>query len=1054
MPDFYEVIIKKVLALLLCNASFFIACAQYADYSFENITSAQGLADIDINAIIQDKEGYIWIGSGEGLTKYNGYSCKVYKHSNDDKHSLSDNEVYALCIDDKGFLWIGTRNGLNRYDAVNDRFDNYFHNASDSNSLASNEVFALCKDRKGNIWIGTYGGGLDMLTTDEQANKNKSAKYHFLHHVYNEKDKSSISDNKIYTVCADRENRIWAGTTNGLNILDTETKSFTRLYHQDGNNNSITSNIPVKVFASDDGPVWICGVAMLDKIEFSSNTQTANIQVTHFLPGITLASHLQDWVINDFFIDHAGHAWLATNDSGLIKFTISTHEKPIGIERFVSTPGVAYSLVNSIIFNLFEDHSGVIWIGTSKGISKYIPSKKVFSESAFQHQFLNRDKRIVQALATDVQNRLWIASDNDSIYIIDETRRSTLKLNTPLSNTTDFEQVNTLFRSSNGDMYAGTFRKGLYIIPAGTKIADKKNWKLLNTALSPGLPSNNIYSLAENTDGTIWIGTYTGLCMYRPVTGKLHPVYVSPDGSAISDYIIRTICTDDKNRVWCGTDNGLFVFNKGKLIKSYKSNETDTGSLTNNRITFLFKDSEKNIWVGTKEGLNLFKPGTDNFSRFTNKNGLPDNSIRSILQDEKENLWIGASHGLIKFNIQENKFFTYSIPDGLISDQFEALAAAKDANGILYFGTNSGIVSFKPENIQPNVYVPPVVITNINIFDQSLFSLPDTAMVNTYRNYKKLVLRYDQNFFSFEFASLNYINSTANQYAYMLEGVDRQWNNTGTQRFAGYTDIKPGHYIFKVKGSNNDGIWNNEPVIIEVIITPPWWKTWWFYTLCFIAFCALLYLIYHIRLRQILKLYRLRSSIAKDLHDDVGSALSSIALLSRIAKEGKTNARMQPAEIFSRIDDTSKRMIDLMDDIVWSVNPDNDRFSNMLVRMREYAAEMLEAKNIDFSFTTGDDIDELKIPMQMRKDYFLIFKEGVNNLAKYANCTEAAIAIQKQGRNIITTVKDNGQGFDAAIINSGNGLKNMQSRAATLKGKIEIETAEGKGTCITLTIPV
>ena len=287
----------------------------------------------------------------------------------------------------------------------------------------------------------------------------------------------------------------------------------------------------------------------------------------------------------------------------------------------------------------------------------------------------------------------------------------------------------------------------------------------------------------------------------------------------------------------------------------------------------------------------------------------------------------------------------------------------------------------------------------------------------------------------------------------LLKGVDRQWHRAGTQHFAGYTDIRPGHYVFEVKASNNDGVWNDKPVTIAVIITPPWWQTWWFYTLCFLVACGIMYVIYRIRIQQILKLYRLRSSIAKDLHDDVGSALSSIALLSNISQKAKTNAGLQPEEIFSRIGDTSKRMIDLMDDIVWSVNPDNDRFSNMLVRMREYAVEMLESKNIDFSFHIAEEIDELRIPMQMRKDYFLIFKEAINNLAKYSECSNAYISIKKENKNIVTVIIDNGKGFDLQIINSGNGLKNMQQRAASIKAKLNIETAEGKGTTITLMMP-
>jgi two-component sensor histidine kinase len=428
--------------------------------------------------------------------------------------------------------------------------------------------------------------------------------------------------------------------------------------------------------------------------------------------------------------------------------------------------------------------------------------------------------------------------------------------------------------------------------------------------------------------------------------------------------------------------------------------------------------------------------------------------MMSIREDRSGNLWIGTNNGLLKFNIKDKKFTKYTVEDGLCSGEFQANAVCSDTkNGLIYFGTANGVVSFNPVHIVSNSYVPPVVITDIKILDQSLASIPDTSLVNIYRREKKLLLKYDQNFFSFEFAALNYNNSKANKYAYILEGVDRQWHQAGTQNFAGYTDIRPGHYTFKVKASNNDGVWNDQPVIVGVVISPPWWNTWWFYTLCFLAACAIIYVIYRIRIEQVLKVYRLRSSIAKDLHDDVGSALSSIALLSNISEKAKTKASLKPEEIFSRIGDTSKRMIDLMDDIVWSVNPDNDRFSNMLVRMREYAAEMLESKNIDFSFHIANDIDELRIPMQMRKDYFLIFKEAINNLAKCSDCTHANISIEKVNKNIITTIADNGKGFDAQIINSGNGLKNMQQRALAIKAKLHIETGPGKGTSITLIMP-
>jgi ligand-binding sensor domain-containing protein/two-component sensor histidine kinase len=747
-------------------------------------------------------------------------------------------------------------------------------------------------------------------------------------------------------------------------------------------------------------------------------------------------------------IDRYNNYWVATNDQGVLKCSASGEGQIKLVDNFTGSQS-DFSLANTTAFSFYEDNAGVIWIGTAKGISKYIPAKARFNETGFSPGSFFKNQP-ADALLHDTKNRLWIGSDSDTLTIIGNTP-SYLLMPSPREK---FNQVNMLYQSRTGDIYVATFMSGLFIIPGNLKnINDTGQWIHIDNTNSQ-LPNNNIYAIAEDKNGTIWLGTYKGLSNYDPTTKRLRNVYVPAGANIVSPFIIRTLFVDDKNVLWVGTDEGLTLIKGNKVVQKFYSDDGDSNSLNNNRVTIIYSDHNKNIWIGTKSGLNLFDPKKNNFKHFNSQNGLTVETVVSIKEDGQGNLWMGTNNGLIKYNITTKKISKYTVEDGLCSNEFETAAACGDNKNYFYFGTANGLVSFNPSHIVSNSFVPPIVITNVKILDQSLASFADTSLINTYRKEKKLMLHYDQNFFSFEFAALSYNNSKANQYAYILTGVDKQWHNAGTQHSADYTDIRPGHYIFKVKASNNDGVWNDEPATVDVIITPPWWQTWWFYAVCFLFACASMYIIYRIRIQQILKLYKLRSSIAKDLHDDVGSALSSIALLSNISQEAKTKAALKPEEIFSRIGDTSKRMIDLMDDIVWSVNPDNDRFSNMLVRMREYAVEMLESKNIDFNFHIAKEVDELRIPMQLRKDYFLIFKEAVNNLAKYSGCSNAEISIEKINRSIVTIIADNGKGFDAQIINSGNGLKNMQQRAAAIKGKLNIGTVEGKGTTITLSIPI
>ncbi len=1043
---------RKLVAvgtILVAWCACFPGYGQNSGFRFESLPGKGHLATRFVYAIIQDARGFIWTGTREGLTRYDGYSQVVYRHETDNSYSLSDNVIHALCIDNEGTLWIGTDNGLNRYDVKNDRFETFFHDSADNNSLSHNSILALAKDPAGRLWIGTYGGGLDIMF------KTKNG-YQFNHHKHNDRDNSSISNNQILSLCFDKYERAWVGTSDGLNILRKGAKNFIRFYHRSEDKNSIHDGFIYRMFADKDGAVWICGKGMLDHITWHSDLLQDSISVHHFLPAIIGNENPDDWVINNFLKDRHGNKWIATNDRGLIKFNI-TNDGKIAFEWFENNPQMPYSLASSTVHSLFEDRSGVIWIGTAMGVSKYIPSKAAFAEANFFSKTLPTYKSVVIALLSDKNNRLWLADDSDSLQVISRKRNGT-SLIQKISMAAEAGisgQINVLYQSNAGNIYIGTLYQGLFIIPKSLQgIYDKKNWVHITVKQDAALLSNNIYSIAEDGTGTILIGTYKGLCTYNPATSQIRSSYAFPYGTIVPEYIIRSICVDEKGVAWCGTDNGVYLLKEGTIIKSFKNIKNNSASLSHNSVRTCYIDHNKNIWIGTREGLNLYNPIHDNFQRFLIKDGLPHDGIRSLLEDAKGNLWIATNHGLVKYNLQRKKIYTYSIDDGLSSDEFITNAVCSDHAGIFYFGTNNGLVSFTPENITPNEYIPPVVITNINIFNKPLFSLDDTTLINTYKKENKLVLHYNQNFFSFEFAALNFINSAANHYTYTLEGVDRQWNDCGTQRLAGYTDIAPGHYVFKVKGANNDGIWNNTPATLDVIITPPWWKTWWFYTLCSIAACAVISLIYRIRLQQILKVYKLRSNIAKDLHDDVGSALSSIALLSSIAQDEKASARLKPQEIFSRISDTSKRMIDNMNDIVWTVNPANDRFGNMLIRMKACAVEMFEAKNIAFTIKISEGLDDLKIPMQIRKDYFLVFKEAVNNLVKYSLCSNAAIVIDRINHALITTIDDDGKGFDREIICSGNGLKNMQERADNMNGKLHIVTEPGKGTSITLIVPV
>ena len=403
-------------------------------------------------------QGFIWIGSDEGLTRYDGYSCIVYRHETNNLYSVADNEILALCTDSEGALWVGTRNGLSRYDPQFDRFENFYHDGNDVHSPAGNEIFALAKSPDGNIWVGTYGGGLDMIEKNPKGNEKK--KFQFIHYK-NDENKNSISSNQIFSICFDNAGLAWIGTANGLNAFNVSAKTFTHLFHVQDNANSITSNMVRKVYKDDNGKIWICGSGMLDNISQKKNDQS-NFFIQHFLPIVATNKNFSHVVVNDLIKDRNDNYWIGTNDNGLIKFRIADKQLS-SVEQYTSDERSSYSLTNSTVFNLYEDHSGIIWIGTAKGVSKYLPSKKRFAEVAMNYP-LTRNEHSVNTLLTDKFGRLWLGGDSDTLNISNKPSSPFSTKQFPVLPGND-NQVNILYQSKRSDIYIGTFRQGVFVIP-------------------------------------------------------------------------------------------------------------------------------------------------------------------------------------------------------------------------------------------------------------------------------------------------------------------------------------------------------------------------------------------------------------------------------------------------------------------------------------------------------------------------------------------------------------------------------------------------------------
>ncbi|HEX7846108.1 MAG TPA: triple tyrosine motif-containing protein, partial [Chitinophagaceae bacterium] len=505
-----------------------------------------------------------------------------------------------------------------------------------------------------------------------------------------------------------------------------------------------------------------------------------------------------------------------------------------------------------------------------------------------------------------------------------------------------------------------------------------------------------------------------------------------------------------------GTDNeGLLCFDRASNKWTiFKNDPKDKSSLSFNSIFTLCLDPvepAKYLWIGTNGGgLNRMDLSTGKCTRYSTKNGLPNDVVYGILPDNANNLWMSTNKGLSCFNLAKQSFKNYEEKDGLQSNEFNHGVYLRTKEGILFFGGVGGYNYFDPATISSNPIAPKVVITDLRIKNQTVnANEPGSPLKNAVYLEKKIVLPYSDNMITFEFAALDFMAPDMNQYQFRLEGFDKDWINAGNTNAATYTNLDPGTYTFRVKGSNKDGVWNEEGALILLIIKPPWYATWWFRTIAALLIIAVIYGIYRYRLNQVLKLQAIRNSIARDLHDEIGSNLSNISIFSEVAQQQK-GVDTETAPMLKKINEFARVSMTSMSDIVWMINARNDSFENIISRMRSLAAEILEAKNCNLHLNFDEHLNYLSLSMEQRKNFYLIYKEAINNVVKYANCKNVWVDLHRKGNCIELIVKDDGIGFDTSVQNKGNGLYNMHKRAETLNGKLKIESRQGEGTTVSL----
>lgn len=803
---------------------------------FRHITLEQGLSQLTISSIARDRVGFMWFGTQDGLNKYDGSTFRVYRNNPYDKNSLPDDNIRSMYFDnEEGVLWIGTRSGgLAKFSPETEIFTRYQHNAQEAGSLGNDEVCALYKDRQGVLWAGTWGGGLNRFNRKQQT---------FQKYRHDHNDRRSISSDIVRVIFEDKEGVMWIGTYGaGLNRFDRKSGQFDpiRFEPSPGGLNGEVDNV-MDIAQTMDGQLWLA-TDYQGLIRY--NPKSGEWRRFLHEPGKPGGlSHNRIRVIHE---DRTGQLWIGTYGGGINLYdyqseTFTVYRKEV--HGF-------YSLNSDEILSIYEDQFDIVWVGTnSGGINKYDRKLKKFKHYGNipdEPNSLSEPK--VRAIYEDRDGITWIGTTGGGLNRLDRARhRYTHYKNEPKSR----QLINSNFvyaicpDDTNEDiLWIGTYGAGL------DKFDKQKGVVVKNYRPDPGNPNSisheRIRRIITDHHGTLWIGTWNGgLNRFDTVSGQFYIYRHIPGqvGSISHDYIL-TVYIDRRDQLWVGTwGGGLNLYNgKTDSFSVFKHQPLDGNSLSNDKVHCIYEDNQGIYWIGTDKGLNRFDRAVNQWRCYSVEEGLANDIVYSVIEDDEGNLWLSTNKGLSRFNREIQVFKNYGIEDGLRNSEYNGGAYFKSSSGEIFFGGLDGFISFFPHEIRDNPFIPPLIITDFKIFNKSkMFNRP-LSMI------KEVNLTYKDNYFSIDFVALNYRSSENNQYAYKLEGFDRDWIYCQDQKTASYTNLDGGTYIFRVKGSNNDDVWNDEGATLRIVISPPFWKTWWFQVVMVLLSIVLITMGYHFRL--------------------------------------------------------------------------------------------------------------------------------------------------------------------------------------------------------------
>jgi ligand-binding sensor domain-containing protein/two-component sensor histidine kinase len=992
-------------------------------------TTGDGLAHNAVHRIVRDSRGFLWFCTFEGLSRFDGYSFATYGV----EHGLASPVANDLLETRSGQYWIATSAGLCRFNprgipqrrstndtpesaAANAMFTVYYPGSDEE----SRNVLSLFEDSRGAIWCGTQGG---LYRLDQQN--------HGL--TFRSIDLGTPNDykanNHINSIIEDGRGVVWVGSSSGIYQLLPDR----RPQRYGSERNGLPDNTIHSLLADREGRVWV-GTRYGGLVRLVSDPDDAGRVVARVY---TEKDGLPTRWINQIFQASDGSLWAGSNN-GLIRF-IKTGDGDFRFRAFAQPHGLTYQEVQS----LADDGNGNLWLGISGGgVAKLARSGiTAFTEA----DGFKSARGIFRNRAGD----LFVVGGVDRFLInrYDQEQFTPIQLSFPKGTSFSWGWNQLVVEDRAGDWWVAT-TGGLSRYPKASSFNQRGGTlPKANYTKPDGLAGDTIVRVFEDSRGDIWVGTVDGpgLSRWDRATTTFH-TYTEKEGlPSLASFYPISFCEDRTGNIWIGfsVGGGLMRYRDGRFIHFTTADGLGEGGIFN-----LFIDSTGRLWIPTTRGgvCRIDDTSTEHPSVFTytTDQGLSSNDVQCITEDRWGRIYFGTARGIDRLDVATGRFKHYTAADGVLLSISEA--ALQDRDGALWFATNTGLMRLVPEPDQ-SPRPPPILITGLSIAgaQQPISALGETVVYS-------VELGYSRNQLQIDFVALGFSPGEGLKYQYKLEGTEQDWSTPAEHRGVNFANLAPGRYRFLVRAVNADGVMSEAPAGVSFTVLPPVWQRWWFMAIVALLVGLIAYGLYRYRVRRLVEIERVRTRIASDLHDDIGAGLSRIAVLSEVARH-----EVGTLPITDRLSDiarASRELVDSMSDIVWVINPERDQLRDLTQRMRRFASDVFTSRSIEFTFRAPDDEQQMKVGADIRRQVFLIFKESVNNIVRHSGCAQADIELKVEDSWFTLTVKDDGRGFDYESASDGNGIANMHERARMLSAQIRVDSGEGRGTTITLRVPL